>query len=77
MDSKGPKEHSLEKNKHTILNGGQKKKLLGGPKERKARKAFQKAMNAFRKVGFRTHQPEEGAGKDFLQHEGRGKDQKM
>ena len=35
-------------------------------------KAFQKAMNAFRKVGFRTHQPEEGAGKDFLQHEGRG-----
>ena len=35
-------------------------------------KAFQKAMNAFRKVGFRTHQPEEGAGKDFLHHEGRG-----
>ena len=35
-------------------------------------KAFQKAMNAFRKVGFRTCQPEEGAGKDFLQHEGRG-----
>ena len=40
-----------EQEEHS-LSGGQKKTLLGGPKERKARKAFQKAMNAFRKVGF-------------------------
>ena len=72
VDSKGPKEHSLVENKHRILSGGQMKNLLGGPKERKARKAFQKAMSAFRKLGFRTHQPEKGAGKDFFQHNGRG-----
>ena len=39
-------------NKHKILNGGQKRTLLGGPKERKARKACQKAMMAFRMVVF-------------------------
>ena len=39
-------------NKHKILYGGQKRTLLGGPKERKARKACQKAMMAFRRVVF-------------------------
>ena len=34
---KGPEEHSLAKNKHKILNGGQKRTLLGGPKERKTK----------------------------------------
>ena len=34
---KGPEEHSLAKNKHKILNGGQKRTLLGGPEERKTR----------------------------------------
>ena len=42
VDGKGPEEHSLVKNKHRILNGGQKRTLLGGPEEREARKAFQK-----------------------------------
>ena len=51
-DPKGPKEHSLAMNKHKILYGGQKRTLLGGPKERKARKACQKAMMAFRRVVF-------------------------
>ena len=39
-------------NKHNILNGGQKRTLLGGPKERKARKSCQKALMAFRRVVF-------------------------
>ena len=60
----------------TILNGGQKRTLLGGPKERLVRNAFQKAMMAFRKVGFRTYQSEKGAGKDCTQNKGKGKDQK-
>ena len=44
----------LGEDKHRILNGGQKKTLLGGPKERKARKTshFQKAMKASREVLF-------------------------
>ena len=48
VDSKELDEHSLVNKKHTILNGGQKKILLGGPKERKVRKASQTAMKAFR-----------------------------
>ena len=43
-------------NKHKILYGGQKRILLGGPKERKARKACQKAMMAFRSVFALTSQ---------------------
>ena len=33
-------------------------------------------MKAFREVGFRTYQPEKGAGKDFTQNKGREKDLK-
>ena len=40
------------KNKHTTLNVGQKKIVLGGPKVRESRKVFRKVMEAFRKVGF-------------------------
>ena len=40
------------KNKHRTLNGGQKKTLLGGPKEKEARKVFRKAMKASRNVVF-------------------------
>ena len=43
---------SLAKNNHKILNCGQKRTLLGGPKERRARKAGQKATKAFTKVAF-------------------------
>ena len=39
-------------NKHKIQYGGQKRTVLGGPKERKGRKACQKAMMAFRRVVF-------------------------
>ena len=52
MDSKEPEERSLVKNKHRTLNGGQKKIVFVGEKEKDARKNFQKAMKAFRKVGF-------------------------
>ena len=36
-DPKGPEEHSLAMNRYKIPNGGQKRTLPGGPKERKAR----------------------------------------
>ena len=57
---KGPEEHSLAKNEHKILNGGQKRTLLGGPKERKARRACQKAILASRRVVLRPYQPDKG-----------------
>ena len=44
-------------NKDKILNGGQKRTLLGGPEDRKARKACQKAMMAFRRVVFSLTSP--------------------
>ena len=77
MDSKEPEEQSLVKNKHRTLDGGQKKIVLGGPKEREARKVFRKVMKAFRKVGFRTYQPEKRASNEFNPHKGRGKDQQV
>ena len=52
MDSKKPEEHSLVKSKHRNQNGGQKKIVLGGPKENEARKVFRKMMKAFRKMVF-------------------------
>ena len=42
----------MVKNKHRILNGGQKKTVVLGPKEKEARKACQKAMHDFRGVVF-------------------------
>ena len=39
-------------NKRKIPNGGQKRTLLGGPNERKARKACQRATMASRRVVF-------------------------
>ena len=50
MDPKEPQEHSLVTSKHRTQNGGQKKIVLGRPKENEARKAFRKVMKAFRKV---------------------------
>ena len=47
----GPEEHTLAKNNHTILIGGHKRTSLGGPKERKVRKASQ-GNDGFRKVAF-------------------------
>ena len=69
-------EYSFVKNKHTTLNVGQKKIVLGGPKVRESRKVFSKGDGSFQKGWFRTCQPGKGAGNDFTPHEGRGKDQK-
>ena len=49
VGSKQPEEHSLVKSKHRKQNGGQKKIVLGGPKENEARK-----VSRF----FSTYQPE-------------------
>ena len=49
---KKEEDHSLAKNKHKILKCGQKRALLGGPKDAKARKDCQKAMMALRRVVF-------------------------
>ena len=75
VDLKEPEEHSLVKHKHRTLKGGQKKIVLGGPKEREARKVSSKGDEGFQKGGFRTYQPEKGASDDFNPHKGRGKDQ--
>ena len=52
VDSKELEEFSLVKNMHTILNGGHKKIVLGGPKVREARKVFRKVKTASPKVVF-------------------------
>ena len=66
--------NSLATNRYKIPNGGQKRTLVGGPKERKA---CQKAMMVSRRVVVRLNQPDKGAGKDFHQNKGRGKDQRQ
>ena len=76
VDSMEPEEHSLVKSKHRIPSDGQKKGVLGGPKETEARQACSKGNEGFRKSGFRTYQPEKGASNDLNPHTSRGKDQK-
>ena len=49
---KGAEELFLAKNKHKILKCGQKRTLLGGPKDAEARKVCHKTMMAFRRVVF-------------------------
>ena len=48
-DSEEKAEHSLVKNKHTIMSGSLKKILPGGPKEDEARKVHRKVEIAFLK----------------------------
>ena len=45
-------DYSLVKKMHTILNGGHKKFVLGGPKVREAGKVFRKVKTASPKVVF-------------------------
>ena len=52
VDSKELVEHTLVKNKHRTLNGGQKKIVLGGPRVRKAGKFLRRVTMAFRTVVF-------------------------
>ena len=77
VDLKDPEEHSLVKNKDRTQNGGQKKIVLGGPKEREARKVFfRRVMKAFRKVVFALANQKRVQGMISNPHKGRGKDQK-
>ena len=56
----------MVENKHRILEGRQKRTLLGGPREREPRKAFQKALKSTTKVVFALANQQK-AGKDFIQ----------
>ena len=51
-DPKGPEEFSLAMSERKIPNGGKKRTHFGGPREREARRAHQKAMTVFRSVVF-------------------------
>ena len=46
-----------------------------GKEGKKGKKGFSKGNVVFQKGGFRPYQPDKGAGKDFHQNKGRGKDQ--
>ena len=52
MDSKELEEYSLVKNKHRILNGSHRKIVLGGPKEKEARKVFRNVKTNSLKMVF-------------------------
>ena len=56
-DPKALEEHSLVMSKRKILNGGKKSTEFGGPNERKATKACQKAMMASVRVVFALTRP--------------------
>ena len=60
MDPKEKEEHSLVKNKRRILNGSQKKLVLGGPKEEEARRVHREVKNV--KVVFTLKQKRVQAG---------------
>ena len=45
-------------------------------KGKKGKKGLSKSNDGFQKCGFRPYQLDRGAGKDFPQNKGRGKDQK-
>ena len=49
VESKELEEHFLVKKKHRIFNGDQKNIVLGGPKERKARKGLSKSNDGSQK----------------------------
>ena len=67
MDSKEPEEHSLVKNQHRTVNGGQKKIVLCAwwSKGKRGKQGFSKRNGGFWKSGFRTYKPEKGASNDF------------
>ena len=53
-----------------MLNGGQKKIVHGGPKEKEARKFFRKAKTASLKVGFALTNKKRVPGSDLNLHKG-------
>ena len=76
VDQQEQEERSLVKNKRMKQNCGQKKIVLGGPKENQARNAFGKEMKAFGKVDFTLAHLKRVQSVVFYPHKGKGKDQK-
>ena len=66
----------MVENKHRILNGSQKKLVLGGPKEERGKKGSSKGKNRLSESGRRTAHSEKSAGSDFNSHKGRGKERR-
>ena len=60
MDSKELVKHTLAKNKHRTLNGGQKKIVFGRPRVKKGKKVSSKGKNNLPDSEFRTYHPEKG-----------------
>ena len=60
------KQHSSAKNQHRILNGGRKKTVFGGPRDKKSRKGSSKGNEGFQKGGFRPYPPTKGCRQWFL-----------
>ena len=73
-NTKGPEEHSLAMNKCKIPNVGQKK-TLPWSEGKKGKKGVSKCNDGLQNGGFRPHQPDKGAGKDYPRTKERGKDQ--
>ena len=76
VDSKELEEYSLVKNKHRILDGGHRKIVLGGPKEKEAIKVFRNVKKQLSENGFRTYRSEKNVGCDQSGHKDRGKERK-
>ena len=75
-DPKGLEEHSLAMIRYKIQKDGQKRTFAWWSKGKKGKKGLSKGNDGLQKDGFRLSQPDKGAGKDFHQNKGRGKDQK-
>ena len=71
VSKKEAEEPSLAKEKHKIQDCGQKRTLLGGPKDAK-KKQLSKGNDGSQKGSFRPYHPDKGAGKDYFQNKGKG-----
>ena len=60
VDSKELVKHTLAKNKHRTLNGGQKKIVIGGPRVKKGKEVSSKGKNNLPESEFGTYHPEKG-----------------
>ena len=61
-----------EEKKHKIQDCGQKRTLLGGPKDAKKKNQLSKSNDGSQKGSFRPYHPDKGAGMDHVQNKGKG-----
>ena len=74
---KGKRQRTIQKDRKSILwNGGKKKTEFGGPKERKARRACQKAMMASIRVVFALTSPTKEQARTFAKTKARERTKK-